>query len=87
MLKKTVGRIAALCVMTLLPLSAAHAWGVVFDPTNFVKNTITAAEAVKSEVYQNTNLIYQYQMKKQEKKKKMQAIAKQTIRYRCHQKH
>jgi len=62
MLKKTVGRIAALCVMTLLPLSAAHAWDVVFDPTNFAKNTVTAAEAVKSEVYQNTNLIYQYQM-------------------------
>jgi P-type conjugative transfer protein TrbJ len=62
MLKKTVGRIAALCVMTLLPLSGAHAWDVVFDPTNFAKNTVTAAEAVKSEVYQNTNLIYQYQM-------------------------
>jgi type IV secretion system protein TrbJ len=62
MLKKTVGRIAALCVMTLLPLSAAHAWDVVFDPTNFARNTVTAAEAVKSEVYQNTNLIYQYQM-------------------------
>jgi type IV secretion system protein TrbJ len=62
MLKKTVGRIAALFLMTLLPLSAAHAWDVVFDPTNFAKNTVTAAEAVKSEVYQNTNLIYQYQM-------------------------
>ncbi|MGV7240416.1 type VI secretion protein [Caballeronia sp. M23-90] len=62
MLKKTVGRLAAICVMTLLPLSAAHALGIVFDPTNFAKNTITAAEAVKSEVYQNTNLIYQYQM-------------------------
>ena len=33
-----------------------------FDPTNFVKNTITAAAAVKGEVYQDTNLIYQYQM-------------------------
>jgi conjugal transfer/entry exclusion protein len=62
MLKKTLGRLAAICVMTLLPLSAAHAWGIVFDPTNFAKNTVTAAEAVKSEVYQNTNLIYQYQM-------------------------
>ncbi|CAN7786108.1 type VI secretion protein [Caballeronia sp. LjRoot34] len=62
MLKKTLGRLAAVCVMTLLPLSAAHAWGIVFDPTNFAKNTITAAEAVKSEVYQDTNLIYQYQM-------------------------
>jgi type IV secretion system protein TrbJ len=62
MLKKTLGRLAAVCVMTLLPLSAAHAWGIVFDPTNFAKNTVTAAEAVKSEIYQNTNLVYQYQM-------------------------
>lgn len=61
MLKKTIGRLAAICVMTLLPLSAAHAL-IVFDPTNFAKNTVTAAEAVKSEIYQNTNLIYQYQM-------------------------
>ncbi|CAG9254962.1 Type VI secretion protein [Paraburkholderia unamae] len=34
----------------------------VFDPTNFVKNTITAAEAVKGEIYQDTNIVYQYQM-------------------------
>ena len=33
-----------------------------FDPTNFVQNTMTAAAAVKGEVYQDTNLIYQYQM-------------------------
>jgi P-type conjugative transfer protein TrbJ len=62
MLKKVVGRIAALCVMTFLPMSAAHAWDVVFDPSNYAKNAETAAEQVKSEVYQNTNIVYQYQM-------------------------
>jgi hypothetical protein len=62
MLKKTARRLATICMLTLLPLSAAHAFTTVFDPTNFVKNAQTAAEAVKSEVYQNTNLAYQYQM-------------------------
>ncbi|WP_321810304.1 MULTISPECIES: DUF4141 domain-containing protein [unclassified Burkholderia] len=34
----------------------------VFDPTNFAQNVITAAKAVKGEIYQNTNILYQYQM-------------------------
>jgi hypothetical protein len=34
----------------------------VFDPTNFIQNTLTAIGAVKGEVYQDTNLMYQYQM-------------------------
>ncbi|MBN3776612.1 type VI secretion protein [Burkholderia sp. Ac-20345] len=35
---------------------------IVFDPTNFAQNVITAAKAVQGEIYQNTNIIYQYQM-------------------------
>ncbi|WP_321959789.1 DUF4141 domain-containing protein [Paraburkholderia sp. J69-1] len=46
-----------LCVST-----AARAQWVVFDPTNFAQNVITAAKAVKGEIYQDTNIIYQYQM-------------------------
>ena len=39
-----------------------YAQETVFDPTNFVENTITALKAVKGEIYQDTNLVYQYQM-------------------------
>jgi hypothetical protein len=41
---------------------SAFATLLVFDPTNFAKNAMTAAEAVKGEIYQNTNIVYQYQM-------------------------
>ena len=34
----------------------------VFDASNFIQNTMTAAAAVKGEVYQDSNLVYQYQM-------------------------
>ncbi|AIV73798.1 type VI secretion protein [Burkholderia pseudomallei] len=34
----------------------------VFDPMNFAQNVISAAKAVKGEIYQNTNILYQYQM-------------------------
>lgn len=34
----------------------------VFDAANFLKNTISAAQALKTEVYENTNIIYQYKM-------------------------
>ncbi len=43
--------------------SPAHASGwPVFDAANFLKNTISAAQALKTEVYENTNIIYQYKM-------------------------
>ena len=51
---------------TMLALSLGFAKGafafIVFDPSNFAQNVITAAKAVKGEIYQDTNLVYQYQM-------------------------
>jgi len=53
----------ALAATALLGASrAANAQWVVFDPTNFAQNVVTAAKAVQGEIYQNTNIIYQYQM-------------------------
>ncbi|WP_175773026.1 DUF4141 domain-containing protein [Paraburkholderia phenazinium] len=40
----------------------AFAQWVVFDPTNFAQNLLTAMGAVKGEIYQDTNIVYQYQM-------------------------
>lgn len=51
------GVVAALCLM-----QPASAQWVVFDPTNFAQNMITAAKAIKGEIYQDTNIAYQYQM-------------------------
>ncbi|MDR8093189.1 type VI secretion protein [Burkholderia gladioli] len=34
----------------------------VFDPMNYAQNVVTAAKAVRGEIYQNTNILYQYQM-------------------------
>lgn len=43
--------------------AAQHASALeVFDPINYVQNVISAAKAVKGEIYQNTNILYQYQM-------------------------
>lgn len=43
----------------------AWSWsGIVFDPTNYAQNIITAAKAVRGEIYQNTNILYQYNMMK-----------------------
>ncbi|KVK86653.1 hypothetical protein [Burkholderia sp. MSMB1498] len=44
-------------------LVAQHAFAItVFDPMNYAQNVVTAAKAVRGEIYQNTNIIYQYQM-------------------------
>nr|WP_315595547.1 conjugal transfer protein TrbJ [uncultured Cupriavidus sp.] len=41
----------------------AHAAGLpVIDVTNLIQNTMTALQSVKDEVYQNTNITYQYKM-------------------------
>jgi conjugal transfer/entry exclusion protein len=48
--------------MTLGLCHEACAQWIVFDPTNFGQNIITAAKAVKGEIYQDTNIVYQYQM-------------------------
>src|SRR5258708_2886505 len=62
MFKKSISCFATFCVLSFVPMGAALAFTTVFDPTNYVKNAVTAAEAVKTKVYQNTNVIYQYQM-------------------------
>lgn len=43
--------------------SSAHATGFpVIDVANLVQTTMSALQSVKDEVYQNTNIIYQYKM-------------------------
>jgi conjugal transfer/entry exclusion protein len=48
--------------MVTLTTQSTYAWDVVFDPSNYAQNVVTAAKAVKGEIYQDTNLVYQYQM-------------------------
>jgi conjugal transfer/entry exclusion protein len=55
-------RIATLVAMATLATQSTYAWDVVFDPSNYAQNVVTAAKAVKGEIYQDTNIIYQYQM-------------------------
>ncbi|MCK4118410.1 conjugal transfer protein TrbJ [Ralstonia nicotianae] len=57
--KSLIGPVLA---AALLASSSAHATWPVFDYTNFIQNTITAAQALKTEVYENTNVLYQYKM-------------------------
>lgn len=61
-MKKTFIRLAVLMGLTFGMVQGAFAQWVVFDPTNFAQNVITAAKAVKGEIYQDTNIVYQYQM-------------------------
>lgn len=42
----------------------AHAQLTVFDPINFVETLLTAEKAIAGEVYQDTNIVYQYNMEK-----------------------
>jgi len=54
---------AALVTASLLMSPLAHAGGMpVFDAANFIKNTLTAAQALKTEIYENTNIVYQNKM-------------------------
>jgi hypothetical protein len=53
---------AVIAAVLLTAGLAARAQEVVFDPTNFAQNLITAAKAVAGEVYQDTNIVYQYKM-------------------------
>jgi len=59
-------RMLSTIVTTLLLMTtqAAHAQLVTFDPTNFVETLITAEKAVQGEIYQTSNLVYQYNMMK-----------------------
>jgi P-type conjugative transfer protein TrbJ len=60
--RAAVFRAAFAAAMLLGVNTAAHAQLTVFDPTNFAQNVVTAAKAVKGEIYQDTNIVYQYQM-------------------------
>jgi type IV secretion system protein TrbJ len=62
MMKKLLRCIAATGVLTAGLVQQAYANMPVFDASNFIQNTMTAAAAVKGEVYQDSNLVYQYQM-------------------------
>lgn len=60
-MKKWFIKAAAAASFTLS--SVAHAGGLpVIDVTNLIQNTMTALQSVKDEVYQNTNIVYQYKM-------------------------
>ncbi len=61
-MNKILARLALTAGMILCASHAAYAQWVVVDPTNLVQNTITAMKAVKTEVYQDSNLAYQYKM-------------------------
>ncbi|MBB6592734.1 conjugal transfer protein TrbJ [Ralstonia solanacearum] len=53
--------VVAACAVALSSPAHASGWPV-FDGANFLKNAISAAQALKTEVYENTNIIYQYKM-------------------------
>lgn len=53
---------ASAAVLLLFAGQSATAQEIVFDPTNFAQNVITAAKAIQGEIYQDTNIVYQYQM-------------------------
>lgn len=60
-MKKWFLKAAAAASLTFSSL--AHAGGMpVIDWVNLVQNTMTALQSVKDEVYQNTNIVYQYKM-------------------------
>ena len=55
-------RLALVAGIAAFGWQGAYAQLTVFDPSNFSQNIITAAKAVKGEIYQDTNIVYQYQM-------------------------
>ncbi|MBN3754250.1 type VI secretion protein [Paraburkholderia sp. Tr-20389] len=61
-MKKLLRTVVAVATVTFGFVQQSDATLPVFDPTNFIQNTLTAMGAVKGEVYQDTNLTYQYQM-------------------------
>ncbi|CAD6559364.1 type VI secretion protein [Paraburkholderia sabiae] len=61
-MKKLLKTVVAVATVTFGFVQQSNATLPVFDPTNFIQNTLTAMGAVKGEVYQDTNLTYQYQM-------------------------
>jgi len=61
-MKTTLARLALTAGMTLCVSHAAYATLPVIDPANLIQTTITALQTVKTEVYQDSNIAYQYQM-------------------------
>lgn len=53
---------AAMTAVSVLAVGAQHAyaWGIVFDPTNFVKNTVTAAQTAQIQLNTAQQLANQY---------------------------
>ena len=60
--KKSFIRAAAAAALTLGMVQGAYAQWAVLDVANLAQNIITAMKAVKTEVYQDSNIAYQYQM-------------------------
>ncbi|CAE6837425.1 hypothetical protein R69658_06570 [Paraburkholderia aspalathi] len=61
-MKKTLIRLAVAVGLTFGAALGAFAQWVVIDPSNLAQNMITAMKAVKTEIYQDSNIAYQYQM-------------------------
>ncbi|MDQ7980315.1 type VI secretion protein [Paraburkholderia sp. SARCC-3016] len=61
-MKKIAIRTALFAGLVFGVSQSALAQLTVFDPSNFAENIITALKAVKGEIYQDTNVAYQYQM-------------------------
>jgi P-type conjugative transfer protein TrbJ len=61
-MKKTLARLALTAGLTLCVSHAAYATLPVIDPANLIQTTITALQTLKTEVYQDSNIAYQYQM-------------------------
>lgn len=61
-MKTLLSTVAATAALTFGLMQQGHAQLAVIDPTNLIQNTMTAIGAVKGEVYQDTNIMYQYQM-------------------------
>lgn len=62
MMKKLLSTVTTVAALTFGFAQQSNAQLAVIDPTNLIQNTMTAIGAVKGEVYQDTNLVYQYQM-------------------------
>jgi conjugal transfer/entry exclusion protein len=58
--KKWIANIAV--AASVFGASSAHAALPVTDWVGLVQTTISALQSLKSEVYENTNIVYQYQM-------------------------
>ncbi|OLL30087.1 type VI secretion protein [Burkholderia sp. SRS-W-2-2016] len=61
-MKKILARLTLAAGLTLGASHAAYAQFAVIDAANLGQNIITAGKAVKTEIYQDSNIVYQYQM-------------------------